>query len=320
MMTSVFGSRRPVPLEEYLAFLPPDRRESAVPPVSDWWDWREHRVHLLRSSAPEAPVRVLLVHGAGAHGEALWPVAAQLLPLGVDVTAVDLPGYGRARSPHPSRVRYEDWIALLVDLVSVEDDGRPVLLLGGSIGGLLAAEVAGIVPGVSVVAATCLLDPRQRAARRRMTRWGRAGLPAMALLPLVRGPLARLPLRISWVAHLSRMGRDPALGALCAADSRGGGATVPLGLMVSYLQHDHTAARASAVPITLVHPEKDDWTPLALSSATLATLPGARDTVVLRECGHFPLEEPELTDLVEAVRTILGTLPPGRGDQPLAGT
>lgn len=305
-------------LAAYAAFLPSARRAALVPPEVDGWEWRGHRVRLLRARDPEAGARLLVVHGAGAHGEALWPVASLLIGRGLDITAVDLPLYGGTVTRRRSRVRYEDWIELLVDLVAAEDDGRPVFLLGGSIGGLLAVEAAarlartvrdmqraGGQDPVAAVAATCLLDPQDRAARVRMTRFGRLGLRFMPLLGLVRGPLGRIPIRVSWVARLSRMGRSPALGRLCAADPQGGGAWVPLGFLTSYMTHRHPAARSVPVPVHLIHPERDGWTPLALSTATLDRLPGPTRTTVLRECGHFPLEEPGLTDLVDVVEAMV---------------
>ncbi|MCU1515637.1 MAG: lysophospholipase [Pseudarthrobacter sp.] len=199
---------------------------------------------------------------------------------------------------------YEDWIALLVDLISAEDDGRPVILLGASIGGLLSVEAAARSASVAAVAVTCLLDPQQRQARAAMTRFGRLAPVFMPILRLVRGPIARIPVRVSWIAELKSMGRDPGLGRLCAADSRGGGAWVPLGFFASYMQHPHSAARTASVPVHLMHPELDKWTPAELSESALRTLPGPTTSRVLRGCGHFPLEEPGLQDLLDGLEEV----------------
>lgn len=107
---------------------------------------------------------------------------------------------------------YEDWVDLLVDLVSAEDDGRPVILLGASIGGLLTVEAAARSRRVAAVVATCLLDPRERYARSAMTRLGSFALAFMPLLKLVRGRIARAPVKVSWIADLRSMGLDPAWG------------------------------------------------------------------------------------------------------------
>jgi alpha-beta hydrolase superfamily lysophospholipase len=293
-----------ITLEDYARFLPPARRQSLVPPASEWWPWRNHRVHLLRLPDANAPVRILVVHGAGAHAAALWPVASLLAGRGVDLTAVDLPLYGRTMTTSRGTVTYEDWVDLLVDLISAEDDGRPVILLGASIGGLLTVEAAARSRRVAAVVATCLLDPRESSARAAMTRFGSFALVFMPLLKLVRGPMARFPVKVSWVADLRSMGRDPSLGRLCAKDARGGGGWVPLGFLASYMQHSHSEARTALFPVHLMHPELDEWTPVELSEGTLRTLPGPTTSQLLRGCGHFPLEEPGLRDLLSGLEDV----------------
>ncbi|KQQ97711.1 hypothetical protein ASF72_18800 [Arthrobacter sp. Leaf141] len=293
-----------IDIENYARFLPLDRRLSMVAPLSEWWRWKNHQIHLLRLPDSNAPVRLLVVHGAGAHGSALWPVASLFAGRGVDITVVDLPLYGRTITAFPATVTYQDWIDLVVDLVSAEVDGRPVILLGASIGGLLTVEAAALSGGVAAVVATCLLDPQKRKARSAMTRFGPLAVLLMPMLRLVRGPVARVPVKIAWLANLGRMGRDPGLGRLCAKDARGGGAWVPLGFLASYMQHPHAKARTTFLPVHLMHPEFDEWTPLALSEAMLRTLPGPITSRLLRGCGHFPLEEPGLQDLLNGVNDV----------------
>lgn len=291
----------------YAAFLSASRRRRLVEPEGTVWAWSGlNAVRELRHHQKDSPVRVIAVHGAGAHAAALWPVASQLAERGIDVRVPDLPGYGRTSMRDPKSVRYTDWIHMLGDMIEEGDDGRPLLLLGGSIGGMLALEVAARLPDqVSAVAATCLLDPADPEARARMTRFGGAGTAAMRMLPLVRGGLADRMLPVSALADVSSMGRVPALGALCARDPRGGGARMPLGFWRSYLEHPHEAVRTVPVPVTLLHPEHDAWTPLALSARTLHALPGPTDTVILRGGGHFPVEDRALDDLVTAIERII---------------
>ncbi len=102
-----------------------------------------------------------MVHGSGGHSGALWPLAALLADRGLDVAAVDLPLYGRTSTRNPERVRYADWVQLLVDLVEAEHDDRPLMLFGRSMGGMLAYEVgarssrvAALLPRASWIRAT----------------------------------------------------------------------------------------------------------------------------------------------------------------------
>lgn len=286
----------------YAAFLPPGfQAAAALEPEQSSWSWRGHDVHIRRARRPESSARLLVVHGAGGHSGALWPLAAVLASRGIDVAAVDLPLYGRTTSPDPAAVRYDDWVELLVDLIDAERDGRPLYLLGASIGGLLAYEVSARSSHVTAVATTCLLDPSDRRARAHMTRFGAIGVLGRPLSVFARGPIARAMIPMSAVANLSRMSRDAELSRLCALDPLGGGARVPLGFLASYMRYSHTPPEQNTTPLSLLHPEKDDWTPVDLSARVLARAAGPTTLVLLRECGHFPIEEPGLSDLLEAV-------------------
>ena len=64
------------------------------------------------------------------------------------------------------------------------------------------------------------------------------------------------------------------------------------------------------VPVLLVHPDRDEWTPVALSTRVLRRTAAPTRLVLLRECGHFPIEEPGLTDLADAMRDLVNRLAP----------
>ena len=299
----------------YVPFLPPHhQRAASLVPEPTWWRWHGHRVHIARASDPGAPARVLLVHGAGGHSGALWPITALVASRGIDVSAVDLPLYGRTTSPDPAAVRYDTWVDLLIDLVKAEHDHRPLVLLGASIGGLLAYEVAARSPHVAAVAATCLLDPRDWRARAHMTHAGALGVLGGPLSALARGGLARTMVPMSAVANLRRMSRNRALSHLCAVDPHGGAARVPLGFLASYLRFAHTPPERNRTPVTLLHPGRDAWTPVELSARVLSRAAGPAELVVLRECGHFPVEDPGVTDLVDAVADLARHLGSRGGD------
>ncbi|WNB84300.1 alpha/beta hydrolase [Cellulomonas sp. ATA003] len=296
-------------MADYAALLPKSWHERVdQEPLSAWWAWRGHEVHVLRRPNAAAPARMVLVHGAGGHSAALWPIASLTRTEQVDLTAIDMPLYGNTVSPDHGAVRYHHWVELLGDFLASEEDGRPLVLLGASIGGLLAYEVAARTGRAAAVVATCLLDPRDWRARAVMTRFGPLGVLAGPLSRLLPNRLSGKRIPMSWVAALPKMSRDPRLSRMCTSDRRGGGVRVPLGFLASYLSYRHTPPELMRTPVTLAHPAKDAWTPVEISIRWLSRLGAPGDLIMLRECGHFPIEEPGLTDLIHTIdRTVART-------------
>lgn len=292
----------------YAAFLPADHAADLVAPVSSWWQWRAKTVHIARSHVPAAEVRVLVVHGAGGYSGALWPAAVTAAGNDVELVAPDLPLYGDTVDPDPAGVRYEHWVDLLCDLVAAERalDPRPLVLFGASMGGMLAYEVAARTDAVDAVVATCLLDTADPAARAAATRFAWMGRPAPALLRAVDPVLGRVRLPIRWLADMTHMSADRELSRLCATDPRGGGVRVPLGFLASWLNFEHVPPEAYAGPrVTLVAPAADRWTPPGLSLGFLQRISGQTSAVLLDNCGHFPVEEPGLSQLHTAMRAVV---------------
>ncbi|MGO1545135.1 MAG: hypothetical protein ACTHXA_12440 [Gulosibacter sp.] len=190
------SSRATVTENLYARFLPEARQEiaAAFPPEITCWRWREHEIRILRARRPESAARVLVVHGAGAHGEALWPLAT-----------------------------------------------------------------------------------------------------------LAAGPISRIKIPMHWLANLSKMSRDPELSRLCASDPQGGATRVPIGFLTSFLQFRHARPEYSRTPVALLHPAEDAWTPPSLSTRFLERIGAPTELIMLRECGHFPVEEPGLGELIAAV-------------------
>lgn len=310
---------RNVDRTEYLACLPPSWRERAAAvgePESQWWLWRGLRIHLAHLPRPDAPARLLVLHGGGGHSGAVWPLAALAATLGFEVLAPDLPGYGLTELADPCAVGYADWVDCVADLLRAQAaaDARPLVLLGGSMGGLLAYSASVRVPdAVAHVLVTCLLDPSNPVCWPALSRWGGAAgvrLLRPLLAPLARAPgrgLARLRIPIRWVAPMHAIANPPALARLCLDDARGGGSRVPLGFLASFLfsTPEPPPQAYSRIPVTLVHGTEDHWTPPAMSLAFLRRIAAPTRHVPLPGCGHFPVEEPGLTTLLQVLEQVL---------------
>lgn len=294
--------------ELYAGFLPERYRSAHREPESTWWEWRGRSVHIARAARPDAPVRVMGIHGAGGHAKALWPFAALAADEGVDILFPDMPIYGLTVEPRPGQVRYRDWIDLLCDLVDAEraSDPRPLVLFGASMGGMMAYEVAARTGQVAAVLATCLLDPADPEARAAAARWGAAGKAAPTLLPPVARVAGGLRLPIKWLVGMNRMSNNPDLSRLCGSDPRGGGVRVPLGFLADWFTYPHAVPEQfTAAPVTLLHPASDRWTPPQQSQRFLDRIAAPTQSILLENCGHFPIEEPGLTQLTTAARSVI---------------
>ena len=309
--------------ESYLRFLPEPWRSVAagVAAESTWWTWPsssgrpcgEVDVHILRARRSAAPLRVLLLHGGGGHSALVWPLGAILADEGFEVLAPDLPQYGRTRVADPGRGRYQDWVDLICDLVAAEteDDPRPLIVLGASLGGMLAYEVASRTGRVAAVVATCLLDlagePDARRAVARTPALGRL-TPLMPVLARV-GVLARMRFPIRWVAPMSAISLDPDLSRACVDDRLGAGSSVSLGFLADLMTHEVPAPETYRGPrVLLVHPAADSWTPPEVSVRFARRIAARAEIHLLTGCGHFPVEQPGVDELADHLRTLAAEL------------
>lgn len=268
----------------YEIFVPLAHR-TGIQPEHTTWEWESQPIHVARRRTG-APVRVIVVHGIGAHSGALWPLAAALA--GADIAAIDLP-----KTP-----LYDDWLRLLEAFITAENDSRPLILIGASMGGLLCAEAASRTGLVAHVIATCLLDPSDGPTRRALFRFS-------PLSRLIQGPLRKREVTLNKVTNFNNISRSPALSMLCASDPKGGARKISLGFLASYFQHK---PKIGPVQITLTHPDHDVWTPPELSIRTLKRIPTPSNVVMLKDCGHFPIEEPGFSTLISTINAQIAQL------------
>jgi len=102
-------------------------------------------LHLARHVTGGDPV-LLLLHGLGATGEVWHGLLERNWP--AEVIAPDLPGHGR--SPRLPAYTFDSMAASVATLL---EPGRKVVVLGHSLGGVLALTLAGGAYGVDVTAA-----------------------------------------------------------------------------------------------------------------------------------------------------------------------
>ncbi|MEV0700804.1 alpha/beta hydrolase [Saccharopolyspora sp. NPDC050389] len=280
---------------EYLRFFPSDLQLESLPRTeSTWWRWRDLDVHVERVGAPDAPRRAVLLHGAGGHADAMRPFAALLAVRGFQVAVPDMPGYGRTRVPRRNRIRYPDWPALAADFVRSEARMGPApLLIGASMGGMLAYEAATRTGLVDTILVTCLLDPRSAAARERIARTPLLGRISQPLLRFAR-PADSISIPMRWFANMRGMSGNREFVDLVIADELGGGNSMPLGFLRTVLTSAPAVEpeQAGNIKVVLAHPAEDAWTPVELSRPFFDRLTGPKELAMLPGAGHFPIESP----------------------------
>src|SRR5689334_15863487 len=193
----------------YQEFFPEGMRTTqGSMPVEHYWRWRGLDVHLDRVAVPSSPVKVIVLHGAGAYGRVMAPAAVIAQRYGYETVSPDLPGYGLTRVPR-RRMTYPLWIDCATDLVAHElaRDPRPVVLFGVSLGGLLACQVATrFAPGQVVgLIATTLADPRERAVRRGFARHPLLGSSGLWLLDKLAPLTDGLPLPMALMSKMHKI-------------------------------------------------------------------------------------------------------------------
>lgn len=142
------------------------------PAREEWHSHGQFKVHVDRWSVANPRATAVMVHGAGGNGRMLGPYAKLLTTIGLNAVAPDLPGYGLTVQQRKTEIRYEDWRTTNASVIRSEvDRGLPVLVLGASMGGMLAYDAAAIT-GVPIgLVATCFLQPTDDRVRRAMVRW-----------------------------------------------------------------------------------------------------------------------------------------------------
>jgi len=194
--------------------------------------------------------RLILVHGTPGSATG-WADYLMDPPPGIEVVAIDRPGFGQS-GPEGAVTSLKEQAAAVVALFPT--DGRPVLLLGHSLGGPVVAWVAAAHPQqvAAVVLLAASLDPAQESIHP-MQHVG-AWAPVKGLLP-----------RAMRNANAELMALKPELLALA-----------PL------------LPRITA-PVIIVHGTQDDLVPVANVPYMQARLTGSAclKTVLLEGRNHF---------------------------------
>ena len=291
--------------KKYQAFFPEEMRcTPETTPAEEWWAWNGLDVHLDRLAVPDAKIKVIVLHGAGAYGRVMAPASVIAHRYGFETVSPDLPGYGLTAVPR-DRFEYPLWIDCVTDLIDAEiaRDGRPVVLFGVSLGGLLAYQAAARSKKVVGLVATTLADPREPAVRQGFARTKLLGSAGLSLLQSLRPVTDGLPMPMRFMSKMNRISNKPELAALCSNDRLGGGNWVPARFLRTLMSTapDIEPEDFRVCPVLLAHPGVDRMTEISLSRRFFDRLAAPKKMVVLEGASHMPTEHPGVDQLQSAV-------------------
>jgi acylglycerol lipase len=212
----------------------------------------------------------LLVHGLAEHSGRYERTGDGLAGVGVDVTAIDLRGNGGSGGPRAHLERWSDYLDdVEVGLAAVRASAGnvPVVLLGHSLGGLVALDYAtsGRPAPDLLVLASPALDSTIPGWKRTLAR----ALSRIAPTMRIRNDLTG-----------DQLSADPSVGEHYFADPLVERATTARLAAESFAAQARVVGRLGAltIPTVVFHGTADTIVPVA-ASEPLATIPGVRRRV-----------------------------------------
>ncbi len=286
------------------------RLTDASAPQEEFWNHRNHEVHLDRYANPDAPAKLILHHGVGTNGRQMSLIlGAPLARRGFETVALDNLGYGLTRVAPGTRFAYGDWVDLVVDFIAHEQerDDRPIVLYGLSAGGMLTYHVAAKAPKGALrgIVGMTFLDQRSQQVRDETAHdilTSRLGIPLMGLLEKTRAANLKYPMTLA--SKMSALANNEAAMKIFLQDSTSAANWMSVRFLDSYGNYAPAVEpeQFDRCPVLLTQPAEDRWTPLHLSTPFLSRISKVEvETVMLENAGHYPMEEPGLQQMEDAI-------------------
>ena len=297
----------------FQTFFPEEWRiTSKYKPIEYYWNWDNFDVHIdhYYVDSTQKKHKLILLHGGGGNGRLLSPIAVFLQKLGYECIAPDLPGFGLTKIHKPNS--YYTWINLVNELVNQElkKSKSPVVLCGVSLGGMLAYQVACLNKNISGLIVTSLADTRKKSVQIGLSKNKWFGAISPTLLSGMSSITDDIKIPIKWTTKMWAMANNPEFVKALKNDKIGSGSAV-------YLKFFRTLFEVSPeiepedfnrCPLLFLQPEKDYIIPWSMSKPFYESLSCKKEMVILKNCGHIPLEKPGINQMIDASTSFLDKL------------
>lgn len=281
-------------------------------PTEEYMPFDDMLIHVDRyiPSETKGEYKFVLVHGGGANGRLLSPMAIALRDMGYEAVSPDLPGFGL--TTYNKVVEYQDWINVVLHLIEQEQlkDDKPIVLFGISLGGMLAYQVACLAKNIKGLIVTTLADTTQFKVTKVLAKnsiMASAGSKFMNGAPSITDGV-KIPIRHTTV--MSKMANNPDFVRLLIKDKVGSGSKVHLKWLRTLQTTKATIApeNFTKCPLLFLHPELDKLLSFEVSKPFYDKLACNKTLCYLEGCGHIPLEEPGISQMREYFLTFINNL------------
>tara|TARA_B110000014_G_C20093942_1_gene573140 strand:- start:638 stop:1576 length:939 start_codon:yes stop_codon:yes gene_type:complete len=280
-------------------------------PEEFYWNWNEYEVHIdhyLPRTSPKG-VKLILVHGGGGNGRLLSPIGVALSLQGYECIAPDFPGFGLTVINKPNS--YYTWIALLNDLVDKElEKNKKIVLCGISLGGMLSYQVACQNKNVDALMVSSLADTRRKNVQLQLAKNKIVGKYAFSFLSATKMITDNMKIPIKVTTKMWAMANNPSFVDKLKKDKVGSGSWVYMKFLRTLFEANPKIEPEdfSNCPLLFFQPENDHIIPWEISEHFYNKLNCDKKIVVLKGCGHIPMEKPGIDQLREAALNFLDNL------------
>lgn len=288
--------------KEFQSYYPQEFRiTESTQPKEEYWEWDEYSVHIDRyiPDINDKKVKILLVHGGGGNGRLMAPMGVVLNGLGYECVAPDMPGFGLTEIRKPNS--YDTWVEMVDALVDAEmkKDGRPVIICGISLGGMLAYHSACLnknIKGIVVSSLADTSDPRVQIQLSKNDLLGKTGAKTLGALKSLTDNI-KVPIKIT--TKMWAMANDPTFVKKLKKDKVGSGSWVYLKFLRTLFEAKPAIEPENFTncPLLFFQPEKDFIIPWEISEPFYNRLACEKEMIYLENCGHIPMEKPGVFQL-----------------------
>ena len=283
-------------------------------PIQSLWTWESRDIGWSVMGDRTAPKAVLLIHGFGANTNH-WRFNQAVLAEQIPTYAIDLLGFGRSDQPQArlndepateQTVQYcfDLWAQQVADFCHNVID-RPVVLVGNSIGGVVAlraAQLLGEERCKEVVLIDCaqrLMDDKQLATQPAWMTWIRPLLKTLVSQRWLSTALFRNAARPALIrsvlkqAYPSGGNVDDALVSLLLTPSQRPGAAEAFRGFIN-LFDDYLAPlllKDLSIPVHMIWGEADPWEPVEEAKEWKQNYDCIKSLLVIPHAGHCPHDE-----------------------------